>query len=55
MATETARIMRERAAFETAEAELAELPNVKARALRSAERWHQLAALSDRASPGRHQ
>ena len=50
---ESSHLMRQRAASELAEAEQADLPNVRARALRSAERWQQLAALSDRANPGR--
>lgn len=50
---DTASTMRERAAFELEEADRADLPNVRARALRSAERWTQLAAMSDRANPAR--
>lgn len=53
MTSQTTLAMRERAAAERMEAEAADLPKVRERALRSAQRWTELADLSDRASPGR--
>lgn len=43
-----AKMLRENAEAERAIAACAALPNVKSRALRSAERWDQLAAQADR-------
>lgn len=53
MVTETSPMLRARAAEQMAEADAAELPNVRARALRAAASWNKLADLSERANPGR--
>lgn len=47
------RAMRERAASERLDAECENLPNVRERGRRSAQRWADLADIMDRASPGR--
>ena len=41
--SDDAKLYRERADIERAEAEIATLPNVRIRALRSAERWDEMA------------